>query len=122
MTTTPSLPILEKSRPAVSILDFDRGELIRMLRQKLSGNKDVLEAYLFGSVAMGQPGFWSDIDLVVVAETSEPFVERPRQFFDLIDLGIPVDILVYTPDEFAATQNASSGFWKNFRDTHLRLI
>jgi uncharacterized protein len=122
MTTTPSLPILEKSRPAVSILDFEREELIRMLQQKLTGNKDVLEAYVFGSLATGRPGLWSDIDIVVVAETNEPFVERPRQFFNLLDLGIPVDILVYTPGEFAANRNASSGFWKNFRDTHIRLI
>jgi predicted nucleotidyltransferase len=122
MTTTSNQPILEKSRPAVSILDFDREELIRVLRQKLRGHKNALEAYLFGSVATGRPGFWSDLDIIVVADTSEPFIERPRQFFDLFDLGIPVDILVYTPGEFDAMRGSSSGFWKNFRDTHLRLI
>lgn len=122
MTTRPNRPILEKSRPAVSILDFDREELIRILRQKLGGHKNALEAYLFGSVAKGRPGFWSDLDIIIVADTSEPFVERPRQYFDLLDLGIPVDILVYTPQEFTAMQGASSGFWKNFRDTHLRLF
>jgi predicted nucleotidyltransferase len=90
---------------------------MRMLREKLGGNKDVLEAYVFGSVAMGRPGFWSDIDIVVVMETKAPFVERPREFFNLLDLGIPVDILVYTPGEFTAIRNSSSGFWKNFKDS-----
>lgn len=122
MTTTSSLPILEKSRPAVSILDFDRKDLIQMLRQKIRGHQNVLEAYLFGSVATGRAGFWSDLDIIIVADTGEPFVERPRQFFDLLDSGIPVDILVYTREEFAAMWSFSSGFWKNFRDTHLRLI
>jgi predicted nucleotidyltransferase len=119
--TPRSRPILEKSRPAVSIRDFKQEELTRRLQKRLSEHENVIEAYLFGSAAANKAGFWSDIDLVIVADTNLPFIERPRQFFDLLEFGIPVDILVYTPDEFVVIKESPSGFWKNFRETHLKL-
>ncbi len=115
-------PILEKSRPPISILDFDRDQLIRLLKEKLSGHSNIRHAYLFGSAASGKEDSWSDIDLVIVADTTEAFVERPRQFFDLWDIGIPVDILVYTPEEFDEMIQLSSGFWRNFRETRISIL
>jgi predicted nucleotidyltransferase len=45
-----------------------RGELIRRLRERLSQWPDLIGAWLFGSVARGDAGQDSDIDLLIVAD------------------------------------------------------
>ena len=113
--------VLERSRPLVSILDFTPQEITSFLRSALSA-ECVKEAYIFGSFVEGKLNPWSDIDLLIVADTELPFLERPRQFAELNELGVPVDILVYTKDEFNALKISNSGFWKSFHKCHLRLV
>jgi predicted nucleotidyltransferase len=45
-----------------------RGELVQRLRERLSGWPDIHGAWLFGSVARGNAGSDSDIDLLIVAD------------------------------------------------------
>jgi predicted nucleotidyltransferase len=45
-----------------------RGELVQRLREHLPGLPDLLGAWLFGSVARGDAGRDSDIDLLIVAD------------------------------------------------------
>jgi len=61
----------------------------------------VHEAYLFGSWARGEADALSDIDLIVVAPSARPFVERFRDYPELLCAPTGIDLLVYTPDEFA---------------------
>lgn len=110
--------ILQKSRPKTSVLDFDRDALLGLIRENLTG-KNIDAAYIFGSFARDEAYPWSDIDLIIVKESSLPFVERPREFFNLLDLGFPMDILVYTPAEFADIREEERGFWK---EVHSQLI
>lgn len=114
--------ILEKSRPHASVLDYGRDELVALLRQEITTHPEVIQAYLFGSVATGKAGAWSDLDVIIVAETAVPFIERPRSFWDLLDLGFAMDILVYTPAEFAEMRASKTGFWKDFERHHIRLL
>lgn len=107
-------PVLERSRPRVSVLEFSVEELVGFLRERLEG-RGVVGAYLFGSVAAGTANAWSDLDVVVVQPTVEPFVERPRPFSDLQDLGVPVDVLVYTPEEFTAASRGRRGVLEGLR-------
>jgi predicted nucleotidyltransferase len=54
----------------------------------------------FGSYATGDWGVGSDLDLVaVVATAARLFVERGRDW-DLTDLPVPAEILVYTEAEW----------------------
>ncbi|MDM8531478.1 nucleotidyltransferase domain-containing protein [Anaerolineales bacterium HSG25] len=55
---------------------------------------------LFGSVATDSVGEWSDIDLVIIKETSLPFLQRLREVSLLCRASVGVDYLVYTPSEF----------------------
>lgn len=55
---------------------------------------------LFGSMAEGRTGEWSDLDLVIIKETSQPFVARSEEVALLCMAPVGVDYLVYTPDEF----------------------
>ena len=62
-------------------------------------------AWLFGSHARGAASAGSDIDVIVVAPTERPFVERFRDYLPaIVDAGAGVDLLVYTPEEFARLQ------------------
>jgi predicted nucleotidyltransferase len=56
---------------------------------------------LFGSFAQGHLGEWSDLDLVVIAETDLPFYQRLDQVFRSVQPKVGLDVLVYTPDEWA---------------------
>jgi predicted nucleotidyltransferase len=79
--------------------------------RRLLGGR-ALAAYFFGSY--GSPGFGrdSDVDMIVVARTDRTFVERALEYPELFDLVPDLDLLVYTPEEFAAlTTEPSAGFW-----------
>jgi len=55
---------------------------------------------LFGSYGAGVVDEWSDLDLVLVKDTSVPFLDRIRQVLDLLQPRVGLDVLVYTPQEF----------------------
>ena len=54
---------------------------------------------LFGSAARGEADGESDLDVLVIKETQEPFVARLEAMAHLCPPGVHADILVYTPDE-----------------------
>ncbi len=56
---------------------------------------------LFGSLARGEVGPWSDIDLILVKETDKRFLDRLDEFYGQVQPDLPVDVLIYTPEEFA---------------------
>jgi len=55
---------------------------------------------LFGSYGAGLVDEWSDLDLVMIKDTSAAFLDRTRQVLDLLQPQVGLDVLVYTPDEF----------------------
>jgi predicted nucleotidyltransferase len=67
--------------------------------------------YLFGSWSRGEEDELSDLDLVIIKQTDAPFWERLREAASLLPADIGgVDILVYTPDEFAVMQQNGNAF------------
>ena len=58
-------------------------------------------AYLFGSWARGEADSLSDVDLIVVAPSRRPFVDRFHDYPDLLRAPSSLELLIYTPDEFA---------------------
>lgn len=55
---------------------------------------------LFGSYASGKPNEDSDVDLLLIKETKEPFLDRQVKVQSLLRTTIPVDAFVFTPEEF----------------------
>lgn len=69
----------------------------RMVRQR----KDVVRIGYFGSYARGDWGVGSDLDLIIVVESSGlPFEQRSAEW-DTMSLPVPTDVLVYTLSEWA---------------------
>jgi predicted nucleotidyltransferase len=114
-------PILEASRPRHSLLDEDRQSLVARLRRLLVQD-GAREAWLIGSYARQTAGPWSDLDLIVICDTDLAFPERSRLFPSLRELDLPVDLLVYTPKEFARMEEHPTGFWRATQQERVRLV
>lgn len=64
---------------------------------------------LFGSTAKGEADHLSDLDIIVVAEEVAPrFLDRIADAYDLIDPRYALDILIYTPAEYAKMLEAEN--------------
>jgi predicted nucleotidyltransferase len=77
---------------------LSRAGLLAKLRRRLPAR--VSEAYLFGSHARDEASTESDVDLIIVAESTRTFPDRFRDFVRLGDGLPPMDLLVYTPAEW----------------------
>lgn len=56
----------------------------------------------FGSFGRGDVGRWSDLDIIAVMESDLPFVQRLAELYDELAPRVGLDLLVYTPEEFAS--------------------
>ena len=63
------------------------------------------KAILFGSLARGEASRHSDIDLILIKRTNLRFLDRYNGVLREFSQALPawdVDLLIYTPEEFAA--------------------
>lgn len=65
----------------------------------------VQRVILFGSLAKGEPGLLSDLDLLIVWDTPLDYLSRTVELYRRLDPHGPVDLLVYTPKELDAMSN-----------------
>lgn len=72
--------------------------------QKILRKKNVRKAVLFGSAARGTDTGKSDLDLMIIHETTKRFFDRFDEFDEIYDVvkGRAVDLLIYTPEELKA--------------------
>jgi predicted nucleotidyltransferase len=68
----------------------------------LQRRDDVLRIGYFGSYARGDWGVGSDLDLVIILESSQQPFERRSVEWDTAELPVPADVLVYTRQEWAS--------------------
>lgn len=73
--------------------ELDR--LVKALRQL--GARRII---LFGSMARGRLDLFTDIDLLVILDTTLAFVERSVWVYRQVVPRVAADIMVYTPSEF----------------------
>ncbi len=100
------------SAPAPCTFEEMRRRTRSVLRQAR-----VKRAIVFGSWARGEADGFSDLDLAVVMETNLPPLERALALTRELDHALPmtVDLLVYTPDEFAAREADGFGVFDLLR-------
>jgi len=74
------------------------------VEKRIKSQDDIVQIGYFGSFARGDWGVGSDLDLVIIVDrTDKPFEMRPSMF-DTLELPVPVDILVYTFEEWKMNQ------------------
>jgi len=87
---------LEATRQAhVAALEQGLASLV----QQLSRMPDVRQVILFGSFASGRRDLFSDLDLLVVMDSTLDFVARNAQLAGAVRAGVALDLLAYTPEE-----------------------
>jgi len=68
----------------------------------------ITTVYLYGSLLNGQINEGSDIDLLIIGNFKEPFFERIFTVMKLTNL--PIEPIVYTPDEFNTMKDQNNPF------------
>lgn len=77
---------------------------------------DIQKIILFGSLVKGEISLTSDIDLIIVKNTEERFLDRLESVYREIEPNMAVDILVYTPEEFIQMSEWNSFIRKVIRE------
>ncbi len=99
---------LENARKNLDIEAYDVSYFLNKYLAKIKSVYEPDEMWLWGSRAYGSPGEYSDIDLIVISNkfSDIKFTKRMFRFIESIGLlsdrkAEVVDVLCYTPDEFA---------------------
>jgi predicted nucleotidyltransferase len=80
----------------------DIKKVIQSILQKLISDYAPQKVILFGSYVYGSPGSDSDIDLLIIKETKERFIDRwvtVQRILTGSHRFVPLEILVLTPEE-----------------------
>jgi len=93
---------IERSGEVSKKIDDYVAEVVRKL------NPDLI--LLFGSFATGDINEGSDIDILVVADFKETFLDRIRTLMDINTFKIPIEPVGYTPEEFTQMKDRKSPF------------
>jgi predicted nucleotidyltransferase len=82
-------------------------KMVKRIREAVDPDRIIL----FGSRARGEDNADSDFDLLIVAPSEEPRWRRAVPMYQLLaGLGVPKDILWWTPGEIAEWRNVKSHF------------
>ncbi|WP_008310122.1 nucleotidyltransferase domain-containing protein [Leptolyngbya sp. PCC 6406] len=90
------MPELDAVTTRQQLLKAELNRYVSVLREIY----DPRSIRVFGSMATGTVHEWSDIDLVIVKETNQRFLERTKEVLQLLQPKVGLDVLVYTPAEF----------------------
>jgi predicted nucleotidyltransferase len=86
-------------------------DLLQEIVHRIVEVADPEKVILFGSRGRGDSHAHSDLDILVIKESNEPRHRRSIPLFSaLSDIMVPMDILVYTPEEIQDWSNVRQAF------------
>jgi len=92
--------------------------LVDIIVERIVSNFEPHMIVIFGSVANHTAKESSDLDLLVVMETDLTYYRRaPAILRKLMDVPIPMEILVVTPEEYEANKNNKMSFMSEILST-----
>lgn len=86
--------VIAQSRAAYAGLLKDS---VRRLLETLASPDQVERVSLFGSYARGREDLFTDLDVLVVMRTEEPFVQRVKRLYGLLALPVDMDLVCSRP-------------------------
>jgi len=86
---------------------------LQQIVARLSVMPEVERVSIFGSYARGRADLFTDLDILVVMDTDQPFPDRMRTLYRLLAAPVDMDLVCYTPREFSELQD--SPFLKRLR-------
>jgi len=91
--------------------DMQGDEIIQTIVDRIAQAIQPQSIILFGSWARDQRGPHSDIDILVIQDSALPRHQRYAQVRRLFwGMGLPMDILVFTPQEFDRYRSVPGSF------------
>ena len=111
------MPVV-KSFGSVKVISINKKELMEKLKKVRDTIKreetEVIDIRIFGSIAKNEETGVSDLDiLIILRESKETPLKRILKYRKYFNLGIPVDILVYTEEEIKKMVKEDNFFIKN---------
>ncbi len=108
-----TLPLVARNdqRRGFFIISIDMENRKLNLLVKSLKNYNPEKIILFGSAARKETDEYSDLDLVIIKKTDKQFLQRLVEVVDFVPLhSPPVDLLVYTPEEFERMKEDDNPF------------
>ena len=102
----------EAAAARATLLRQELARFIEIVTQQMHPESIIL----FGSLATGHVGEWSDLDLVVIANTDLPFYARIKHVLQSVRPRAGMDVLIYTPAEWAEMVSERSFIRDEIRD------
>jgi len=95
-------------------METDVEKEIQNITQQIIEKYKPEKVILFGSAARGKPNLDSDVDfLIIKKETPLYGADRIRELSRMIDRNIPLDLLIYRPEEFQKRLQMGDPFLKS---------
>jgi len=88
---------------------------LRRLLARIVENCSPKRIYLFGSYARGDYHEGSDVDLAIVGDFRERFIDRIGRILDLNDTSLEIEPMAYTEDEFSRMEKRGNAFITNVK-------
>lgn len=89
----------------------DYKKIIDEIIKRIAENINPLKVILYGSYAYGSPTKDSDIDLLIIKESSIPRYQRSKEVRRVLrGMKVAVDIIVYTPEEVEKWKDIDTAF------------
>ncbi|OGF54056.1 MAG: DNA polymerase subunit beta [Candidatus Fraserbacteria bacterium RBG_16_55_9] len=101
------MPVRSLSSPVLKWPDaqtVDRA-VRRWARDIIQQRSEIIRLGYFGSYARGDAGVGSDLDLIILVEKAEAPFERRATLWDVTELPVPAEVLVYTREEWQALKS-----------------
>lgn len=86
---------------------------------RLSSLPSVKRISVVGSYGRGGRDLFTDLDILVIMETEEGFVERLRTLYGMLTVLVDLDLLCYTPAEWESVTDRP--FFKRLREEEVVL-
>jgi len=83
-----------------NFINRESNKIVKRFINLIINKFNLKKVIIFGSFARGDYHKGSDLDLIIVGEFKERFIDRIGKIIELNDTNLEIDAMVYTEEEF----------------------